>query len=118
MKDGATGCSLPRRLDSPQQIRRRQAMKAYQISYDLRKTRDYAALYERIKQYGTFAHALESTWVIVTNQSATQIRDNLAQAMDSDDGLLVTFLAGEAAWRGLSDQVSRWLKEQLERKPA
>lgn len=93
-------------------------MKAYQISYDLRKNRDYAALYERIKQYGNYGHVLESTWVIVTAHSAEQVRDYLAQVMDGDDGLLVTHLAGEAAWRGLSDEVSHWLKGQLERKAA
>ena len=93
-------------------------MKAYQISYDLRKSRDYASLYERIKQYGTYAHVLESSWVIVTTQSAAQVCDDLAQAMDGDDGLLVTHLSGEAAWRGLDVQVSRWLQEQLGRKAA
>jgi hypothetical protein len=34
--------------------------------------------------------------------------------MDQDDGLLVTRLSGEAAWRHLGDQVSQWLKAKLE----
>jgi hypothetical protein len=93
-------------------------MKLYQIDYDLRKQRDYAALYERIRQYGTYCHALESTWVIGTNQTATQVRDHLAQVMDKDDGLLVTLLAGEAAWFGLTAEAGAWLKQQLERKAA
>jgi hypothetical protein len=33
--------------------------------------------------------------------------------MDSDDGLLVTRLSGEAAWQGLGDEISQWLKQQL-----
>ena len=88
-------------------------MRVYQISYDLRKQRNYDALYERIKQYGSWCHPLESSWVIATQQTALQVRDNLAQVMDQDDGLLVTRLQNEAAWRGLGDDVSRWLKEQL-----
>lgn len=88
-------------------------MKVYQISYDLRKQRNYDTLYERIKTY-PWCHPLESSWVIITQQSASQVRDYLAQAMDQDDGLLVTRLSGEAAWRNLGDQVSRWLKEKLE----
>lgn len=88
-------------------------MKVYQIDYDLRKERNYEALYERIKSYGTWCRALESTWLIATNQSATQIRDHLAGAMDSDDGLLVTRLQGEAAWRGLSQEKSNWLVNKL-----
>lgn len=89
-------------------------MSLYQISYDLRKQRNYDALYERIKAYGSWCHALESSWVISTSQTATQVRDNLRQAMDGDDGLLVTRLSGEAAWYGLSKDRSAWLKTQLE----
>lgn len=93
-------------------------MAVYQISYDLRKQRNYDALYERIKRYGTWCHALESTWVIVTNQSAAQIRDNLKAVMDQDDGLLVTRLQGEAAWYGLGQSNANWLKQALERQAA
>lgn len=93
-------------------------MKLYQIDYDLRKQRDYAALYERLRQYGTYCRALESSWVISTNQTAAQVRDNLAQAMDKDDGLLVTLLANEAAWQGLTNEAGSWLKQQMERKAA
>lgn len=93
-------------------------MKVYQVSYDLRKQRNYEALYERIKRYEGWCHALESSWVIATNQSASQIRDNLMQVLDQDDGLLVTRLKGEAAWHGLGQGNSDWLKQQLERQAA
>ena len=93
-------------------------MAVYQISYDLRKQRNYDALYERIKSYDNWCHALESSWVIVTSQSASQIRDYLKGAMDQDDGLLVTRLQGEAAWYGLDLERSNWLMQQLEREAA
>ena len=93
-------------------------MSVYQVSYDLRKQRNYDALYERIKRYESWGHALESTWVIVTNQSAAQVRDNLKAVMDEDDGLLVTRLQGEAAWYGLGNGVPDWLKQVLERQAA
>ena len=89
-------------------------MRVYQISYDLRKQRNYNALYERIKKLGHWGHILESSWVVATNLSATQIRDDLLQTIDSDDGLLVTRLSGEAAWYGLGANIDRWLKEKLE----
>jgi hypothetical protein len=88
-------------------------MKVYQISYDLRKQRNYEALYELIRSYGGYCHALGSSWLITTQQSATQVRDYLSQALDQDDRLLVTRLQGEAAWIGLEDELSHWLKEQL-----
>jgi hypothetical protein len=88
-------------------------MKVYQVSYDLRKQRNYDALYKRIKDYGSYCHPLESSWVIATSETASQVRDYLAQAMDQDDGLLVTRLQGEAAWRNIDDKISNWLKQQL-----
>jgi len=87
-------------------------MKLYQISYDLRKQRDYPSLYERIKAYGTWCHALESSWIIVTDETAVQVRDNLRTALDKDDGVLVTRLQGEVAWAGLSLEITQWLKNQ------
>lgn len=94
-------------------------MKVYQICYDLRKQRDYISLKEAIKSYENWAHPLESCWVIATEQSAVQIRDHLATVMDRDDGLLITRLQGEAAWRMLNfdyaNEVTNWLKEQLAR---
>lgn len=88
-------------------------MKVYQIDYDLRKHRNYNELYARIKSYGVWCHALESTWLIATNQSAVQVRDHLMRAMDSDDRLLVTQLQGEAAWKGLDPQIVGWLRLKL-----
>jgi hypothetical protein len=88
-------------------------MKVYQISYTLRKQRNYSGLYKRIHSYGTYCHPLESSWLIVTNQSAMQIRDFLIQAMDPDDSLLITRLQGEAVWEELGEKLSQWLKKQL-----
>lgn len=90
-------------------------MGLYQITYDLRKQRDYQSLHARIKAYGTWCRPLESTWVISTPQSAVQVRDNLKAVMDRDDGLLVTRLQGDAAWYGVTAEVTDWLKKQLRR---
>lgn len=92
-------------------------MKVYQINYDLRKQRNYSNLIDKIKDYGTWANPLESCWVIATEQSASQIRDTLVSATDSDDGIIVTRLQGEAAWKNLNydaeSEMTNWLKEKL-----
>lgn len=87
-------------------------MAVYQINYDLRKQKDYSSLIEHIKSYGTWCHPLESAWIIVTNQSAVQVRDHLKTVMDSDDGLLVTRLQWEWAGTGLSKEKYDWLRNQ------
>lgn len=92
-------------------------MKVYQINYDLRKKRNYQPLYDQIRSYGNWAHPLESCWIVASNKNAQQIRDELASLVDSDDGLLVTRLQDEAAWRGLnyeaSSEMSNWLTLHL-----
>lgn len=93
-------------------------MALYQINYDLRKQRNYEALYQRIKRYGTWCRPLESVWVIRTTESAAQVRDYLRGAMDADDGLLVTALTGEAAWSNLNGLGSDNLKLILQGRAA
>ncbi|USK40153.1 CRISPR-associated protein Cas2 [Cytobacillus firmus] len=89
-------------------------MKSYLISYDLiGPNRDYDSVTEKIKSYGTWARPLESVWIIKTDDAATTIRDNIASVMDSNDKLIVVQLSGTAAWRNLSDEMGKWLKENL-----
>lgn len=90
-------------------------MKVYQINYDLRKQRNYDALYEKIRAYGTWCRPLASCWLVATDKTAVQVRDDLTQVLDSDDGIIVTRLHGEAAWRGLDAKVSEWLSDKLNR---
>jgi len=92
-------------------------MKVYQINYDLRKQRDYQPLYDHIQSHDAWARPLESCWVIVTDKPVKQVRDELAGVVDADDGLLVTRLQGEAAWKKLdgdsASKMTNWLKQHL-----
>jgi len=87
-------------------------MNAYLISYDLRVNRDYERLYEAIKSYGTYAKILESVWGIVTDASASEIRDHLENFVDKDDGIFVLKSGKQAAWRNLNG-VDNWLQNNL-----
>jgi hypothetical protein len=89
-------------------------MATYNISYDLRRPgQDYESLHEAIKRLGTWWHHLESTWVVVTNMSATQVRDALTRELDANDKILVVRSSSEGAWRGFNDRGSAWLQENL-----
>ena len=54
-------------------------MRCYIISYDLNKEngRDYNSLYKAIKSLSTWAKITESTWAVVTNKTAVELRDFL-----------------------------------------
>lgn len=88
-------------------------MKKYCISYDLRKDRNYEELYKTIRAYRTYAHALESTWFVITNESAKEIRDKLMKIIDKDDGLIVIELGEDWGSYGLGQNINDWLKKNI-----
>ena len=91
-------------------------MKTYLIGYDLNRPRgddDYPELIAAIKSFGTWWHHLASTWIVKSDQTAAAVRDMLKSHVDSGDELLVAVLSGEAAWIGINDQGSAWLKDNL-----
>ncbi len=89
-------------------------MNSYLITYDLMSPgQDYSSLHESIEKYNNYWKCLESVWIIKSDMSAKEIRNELAKHVDQNDKLLVAKLSGEAAWRGFSDKCSKWLKDNL-----
>jgi hypothetical protein len=64
-------------------------MPSYFVSYDLRKYRDYDALYTRLNSISDAVRPLESVWIIPSYASAESLRRFLDPALDMDDGLIV-----------------------------
>lgn len=86
----------------------------YIISYDLRKpTQRYKELAERIKQYPSWALLGESVFLIETNSSAVEVRDNLKEFIDGNDTLFVGKIGAPAAWKGYSTDVTKWIKSKF-----
>jgi hypothetical protein len=89
-------------------------MACYIISYDLTgdKRNEYEALYDAIKEYGSWARITESTWAIVTIESPTEIREQLSKHMQDDDRLFVVKSGVAAAWQNVICR-NTWLKKNL-----
>lgn len=65
-------------------------MKAYSITYDLKNPgRDYKKLYEAIKASGKWWHYLESTWLVVTDETSQQIWNRIGRTIDDNDFVLI-----------------------------
>lgn len=89
-------------------------MTAYIVTYDLNQHgQNYNCIIKKLEAYGTHWHIQGSVWIVVSNQSAAQIRDNLNSCLDSNDELFVGKLSGEAAWIGYNEKISKWLKDHL-----
>jgi hypothetical protein len=84
------------------------------IAYDINngQPEDYNNVYAAIKEYGTWAHVTESTWAIVTTESAKEVRDKLIEIMPTGSSLLVVISGNVAAWRNVKCS-NDWLKKHL-----
>ncbi len=86
--------------------------KTFLITYDLPEGSDYTELYKALKDYGTWAKITKSTWAIVTDQKATQVRDALLKHIPDGGRLLVAKSGSVSAWRNVICS-NEWLKKNL-----
>lgn len=88
-------------------------MATYLVIYDLISPgQDYKTVHEQIKTYKKWARPTESTWVVVTEKSAKEIRDHIKSHIDKNDRLLVVKSAGEGAWSNTRCS-NEWLRDNL-----
>jgi hypothetical protein len=89
-------------------------MACYIVSYDLTKKGEkvYDELYDKLKSYGVWARITESTWAIVTDGSARDVRRDLKTCLSADDRLFVVKSGVSAAWSNVRCS-NEWLKKYL-----
>lgn len=84
------------------------------ISYDLcLPGQRYDDLIELIKKEGNWARLGGSAYLLESNKTAVEIRDLLKGALDCNDKLYVGKVTAPAAWSGMSEKVSEWIKNKL-----
>jgi hypothetical protein len=83
------------------------------VGYDLNQPgQNYAALSARLKGFGTWWHHLDSTWLVCTELTAVQLRNELHALLDSSDELLVFDVTAKSwAGAGLSERALEWLRK-------
>jgi hypothetical protein len=95
-------------------MERGNSMTTYLVGYDLGNPgRDYDGLSKYLKSFGAWWHNLDSTWLIVTDASAVEVRDGAGEYLDSSDKLLVARVTAPGAWRGIGESGSEWLQKYL-----
>lgn len=84
------------------------------ISYDLNSPgQDYTVIIGEIKSLGSWAKVQKSFWYVQSTLTAAQAKDRLTPHIDTNDSLIVVDASNnEAAWYGLSDEVSEHIKAQ------
>jgi hypothetical protein len=87
-------------------------MNSLLVIYDLNiPGKDYATLIAKIKSLGTWWHCFDSTWLVKSTLTATQMRDVLKGYVDRSDEVIVFDATGDDwASYGLSADCAAWLK--------
>jgi len=82
------------------------------ISYDLiNPGRNCERLLQKIKAYPRWARLGGSVYLIVTESTANQVCDSLADALDKGDKLYVGVSPAPSARIGMPEEVTKWLHE-------
>ena len=83
----------------------------YLITYDLNSPgQNYEALYKAIKSTGDWIHALQNTWFVKSQYTASEIRDQLMKVVDSGDEIFVTEISGWASCN--MSKAADWLNDR------
>lgn len=91
-------------------------MAIYMIAYDLHppEGKNYDKLFTALEAIGSgYWDCLDSTWLVITDKTAIQIRDELKPCLRDSDRLLIMRYAEGAAWLGFKDDCQTWLEDKL-----
>ena len=81
-----------------------------QVSYDLRTKAkpDYEGLYQELKRTEEWFHALESTWLLWTDESPQDVWNRLYQHVHRTDSIIINDV-GKRHWGYMPEKVWEWI---------
>lgn len=87
-------------------------MACYIIIYDASKESKNKEILDVIRSYKTHAQICDTTWAVVTNDEAIDIRDKFKEVICEDDRIFVIKSGAEAGWAHVICEKS-WLHKYL-----
>ena len=89
--------------------------KVYSVTYDLKTPgRDYTPLYAALKTFPKWWHFLDSTWLIATEESPSQVYKRLVSTITQKDRLLIIEVRNNAqGW--LPKEAWDWINQNVQR---
>jgi hypothetical protein len=83
-------------------------VKTIQINYDLKQPDHlYTALEDYLQSYERRSQPLGSMWLVKTNKSVSEVRDEVRRVVDTDDDVLVFDVTGAAWASNVSDAMTQ-----------
>ncbi len=87
-------------------------MASYLVCYELVDNTDEDSLIEKLKSFGVWGRVIGNTWVIQSEMSFIEVRDEISDYTGSSDRLLVVETANAAAWKNVLCS-NEWLKKHV-----
>ena len=85
-------------------------MKTIQVNCELKQpAHHYTALYDYMESYGRASHPLDSMWLVKTDKSIPQVRDEVRRLVADGDEILVFDVTGAAWASNYNDTTTRRL---------
>ncbi len=89
-------------------------MNVYIVSYELSNpTVNSEELLALIKEQKHWARLGQAAYLVVTEGTPVDLRNQFKSALRANDRLFVGSISAPAAWTGMSDKVSNWIKKHL-----
>lgn len=87
-------------------------MTCFIITYEPMKKDHRQPIVDVIKSYQVHVQICDTTWAVVTDEEATDIRDKLKEIISSEDRIFVIKSGAEAGWANVICEKS-WLHKYL-----
>lgn len=89
-------------------------MKPYIISYDIKpdSKESFQSLFNEIKKSKKWWHYISNTWLIVTEESASEVFERVKPHLDSNINLVI-FEIGTERQGWLSPKAWKWIKANI-----
>jgi hypothetical protein len=90
-------------------------MRSLLVSYDLiAPGRNYDSLHKFLKSQYAWAKPLESFYILKTDRSAEQFRNDVLPYVDRNDKVFVIDVTGDtAAWQNMPNEMAVWITKNL-----
>ncbi len=89
-------------------------MYLYLVSYDLNKPiQEYKELYKELKKGENWWHYLDSTWLVITDESIEVLYNRIKSRMDSNDHILIFEVTNQAYHGWLKKGAWKWIKRHI-----
>ncbi len=88
----------------------------YLVTYDLnRPGQEYEELYEELKTSSAWWHYLDSTWLIVTQESISELNNRIKdKIIDENDRLLIFDITNMDYDGWLSEKAWQWIRNNID----